>query len=129
MPVYAITGRYTAHESGGTTDRPEDRETKARRSIELTGGKLLGYYIMFGDCEWLLIAEHSDAVAVLSAIVLAEPSGSVAPKLNIASTSAQANLDHELARNGVESVEAAARGTNDKGLGSSSVHRMLANEG
>jgi uncharacterized protein with GYD domain len=39
--------------------KPEDREAAARQLIEKAGGKLLAFYLTFGDYDWLCVSEGS----------------------------------------------------------------------
>ena len=99
MTIYITTGRYTAKAIAGMMAKPEDREAEVRALIERSGGKLLGYYITFGEYDWMTIAEGATDVAVMSSLITAGASGAVTDtKTTIAVTSAQAKEAFELAQ-------------------------------
>ena len=121
MTIYITTGRYTASAISGMLAKPEDREAEVRGLIERAGGKLLGYYIMFGEADWMIISENSDEVAVMSALVIGGASGAVSDvKTNVAMTSSHAKAAFERAQKSVGQFRAA---------GVAGAHHMLANEG
>lgn len=135
MTIYITTGRYTSQAMSGMLAKPEDREAEVRGLIERAGGKMLGYYIMFGDADWMIIAENSSEVAVMSALVIGGASGAVSDvKTTIAVTSAQAKQAFERAQKsaaqfraaGVASSKASSENT---AAGGNSIQNPLANEG
>lgn len=135
MTIYVITGRYTSRAMRGMLARPEDREAEVRGLFERTGGRMLGYYIMFGDCDWMVIAENSSEIGIMSALAIAGASGSVSDvKTTVATTSAQAKQAYERAQKSAGSFSAAGGGSLEASsdvkthVGYFSDH-MLANEG
>jgi uncharacterized protein with GYD domain len=134
MTIYITTGRYTSQAMSGMLAKPEDREAEVRGLIERAGGKLLGYYIMFGDTDWMIIAENSNEVAVMSALVIGGASGAISDvKTTIAVTSGQAKQAFERAQKSAGQFRAAGVGSSDDSPGSTtarySIDRGLANEG
>jgi uncharacterized protein with GYD domain len=77
MPVYICQGRYTANALKGMTTNPEDRTQTVRRLFRQGGGKLLNWYLTFGDHDWMVIAEMPNERAMLSAVIAAAEGGSL----------------------------------------------------
>lgn len=48
--------------------KPEDREAAVSKLFEKAGGKLLAYYVTFGEYDWLLIGEFPNEKKLASAI-------------------------------------------------------------
>lgn len=70
MPIFITHGRYTADAVKGMVEHSQDRAKAVADLFEHAGGKLLGFYITFGEYDWLSIAEVPDAETNL-AILLA----------------------------------------------------------
>ena len=60
MPTYITQGRYTRDALKGMIVKPEDRADQVARLISKVGGRLIGYYVTFGDYDFLAIAEARD---------------------------------------------------------------------
>jgi uncharacterized protein with GYD domain len=91
MPIFLIRGRYTRESMAAMLDKPEDRAQALRGFLEQGGGRLIEYYVTFGDDDFLLITEAPDEKAVLAALVPPAASGAVTDlKTCLAITSAQA---------------------------------------
>lgn len=135
MTIYITTGRYTSGAMSGMLAKPEDREAEVRGLIERAGGKLLGYYIVFGDADWMIISENSSEVAVMSALVIGAASGAVTDvRTNIAVTSAQAKRAFERAQKSAGQFRAAGGHSSEASSMSAApsgyaIDRGLANEG
>jgi uncharacterized protein with GYD domain len=135
VTIYITTGRYTSQAISGMLAKPEDREAEVRGLIERAGGKLLGYYITFGDADWMIISENSSEVAVMSALVIGGASGAAFDmKTTVALTSAQAKEAFERAQSSAGQFMAAGRPRSDAPpenttASGRSIHHMLANEG
>lgn len=70
MPIFITHGRYTADAVKGMVEHSQDRAKAVADLFEHAGGKLLGFYVTFGEYDWLSIAEVPDAETNL-AILLA----------------------------------------------------------
>ena len=57
MPIYITQGRYTRDAIKGMIVKPEDRADIVARLLSKIGGRLLGYYLTFGEYDFLAIAE------------------------------------------------------------------------
>ena len=87
MPLFITTGRFTPDAVKGMLAMPEDRAESVAKLFERSGGKLLGYYMTFGDHDFLVISEGPFEGVATSAIV-AEASGAVVDmKTELAMTS------------------------------------------
>ena len=77
MPIYICQGRYTAAALKGMTTNPEDRTQTVRRLFREGGGKLISWYLTFGEYDWMVIAEMPSERAMLSAVIAAAEGGSL----------------------------------------------------
>jgi uncharacterized protein with GYD domain len=59
------------------TANPEDRSQTVRRLFRDAGGKLISWYLTFGDYDWMVIAEMPNERAMLSAVIAAAGGGSL----------------------------------------------------
>jgi uncharacterized protein with GYD domain len=74
MPIFITQGRYTRDAIKGMVVSPEDRTDAVSRLLAKVGGKLLGYYVTFGDYDFLVIAE-APGETQMAAVLLAASSG------------------------------------------------------
>jgi Uncharacterized conserved protein len=74
MPIYITQGRYTREAIKGMIVKPEDRADAVARILSKIGGRLLGYYVTFGEYDFLTIAEAPNDVQ-MAAVLLAAGSG------------------------------------------------------
>jgi uncharacterized protein with GYD domain len=77
MTIYICQGRYTANALKGMTTNPEDRSQTVRRLFRAGGGKLISWYLTFGEYDWMVIAEMPDERAMLTAVIAAAEGGSL----------------------------------------------------
>ncbi len=52
MPIYITQGRYTRDAIKGMIVKPEDRADAIARLLSKIGGRLLGYYLTFGEYDF-----------------------------------------------------------------------------
>ena len=91
MPLYITQGRFTAEALKGMLAKPEDRATAVSALAEKAGGKLLSYYVTFGEYDFLVVAEAPDSQAAAAVVLAAAAGGGVTGlKTTEAMTSAQA---------------------------------------
>jgi len=74
MPIYITQGRYTREAINDMIVKPEDRAEAVARLLSKVGGRLLGYYLTFGEYDFLTIAEVPNDVQ-MAAVLLAAGSG------------------------------------------------------
>ena len=70
MPLYMTQFAYTSEAWATLTDNPEDRSVAVRELLETQGGRLIGWYLSFGEYDGLLIYEAPDD-ATAGALILA----------------------------------------------------------
>jgi uncharacterized protein with GYD domain len=91
MPIYITQGRYSRDAIKGMIDKPEDRAEALGRMLAKVGGRLIGYYITFGEYDFLTVAEVSNDTQMASVLLAAGSSGAVTDlKTTVAMTSADA---------------------------------------
>ena len=76
MPIYVLRGRYSSDAIKGMVASPEDREAAIARVVEKAGGKLLSYYLTFGDDDWLVIIDCPNNQAALTIAIVSAAGGS-----------------------------------------------------
>lgn len=77
MPIYITQGRYTRDAVKGMLARPEDRADQISRLLSKVGGRLVGYYVTFGEFDFLTIAEAPSETQMAAALLVAAGSGGV----------------------------------------------------
>ena len=91
MPIYITQGRYTRDAIKGMLVKPEDRAEAVSRLLSKVGGRLVGYYVTFGDYDFLLIAEAPDNTQMAAALLAAGSGAGVTDlKTTVAMTSIEA---------------------------------------
>ena len=91
MSIYILRGRYNSEALKGMMASPEDREAAIAKVVEKAGGKMIGYYMTFGEDDWLLIIDCPNNEAALSIAIVAAAGGSITDtKTSVAMTSKQA---------------------------------------
>jgi uncharacterized protein with GYD domain len=76
MAMYMLMAKYSPSALKGILETGADREAAARQAIEAAGGKLHGFYGMFGqDYSLAMIVESPGHAEYLGAIVPAIVSG------------------------------------------------------
>ncbi len=74
MPIFITQGRFTREAVKGMIVRPEDRADAVSRLLTKAGGRLIGYYVTFGEYDFLSIAE-APSETQMAAVLLAAASG------------------------------------------------------
>jgi uncharacterized protein with GYD domain len=91
MPIYITQGRYTREAVKGMIVRPEDRADAISRLLSRAGGRLIGYYLTFGEYDFLSIAEIPSDIQAAAALLAAASGGGVTGlKTTVAMTSVEA---------------------------------------
>jgi len=91
MPTYITQGRYTRDAIKGMVVRPEDRADVVARLLGKVGGRLLSYYVTFGEYDFLAIAEASNDVQMAAALFAAASGAGVTDlRTTVALTSIEA---------------------------------------
>ena len=66
MSIFITQGRYSQAAMKALVASPEDRAEPVRALYERAGGKLLAYYVTFGEYDFLVVGEVPDPNAMLS---------------------------------------------------------------
>ena len=77
MPIFITQGRYSREAIKGMLAKPENRLDAASKLAQAAGGKLLAYYVTFGEYDWLVVSEMPDATHAAAFVVTAAASGGV----------------------------------------------------
>ncbi len=110
MTTYITQGRFTAKALEGILNKPEDRFQAVAALMESSGGKLLDYYVTFGDHDFLIISEGESEQDILAALLTAAASGTVTDLRTVpAITSVDAKAVYEKAQSMRESFRPAGR--------------------
>jgi uncharacterized protein with GYD domain len=98
MTIFITQGNFTREAMAGMVAKPEDRATTVAKLAKQTGGKLLAYYVTFGEYDFLAIFEGPDPQAMAPALIVAGSTGGVTNlKTTVAMTSADAKKCFEAA--------------------------------
>jgi uncharacterized protein with GYD domain len=89
MPLFITQGRFTSDAVRGMLANPEDRREAVEQLLERSGGKLLAYYMTFGEYDFLIVSEGPHEGMATSVIVAAAGGGVTHLKTNLAMTSAE----------------------------------------
>ena len=111
MTIYITQGRYTDQAIKGMIAKPEDRKQAVSALIEAAGGKLLDYYVTFGEFDFLVISEADDDVDMAAGLLTAAASGGVSDlNTKIAMRTTDAMKAMEKSKQLVEKFRAAGKG-------------------
>jgi uncharacterized protein with GYD domain len=77
MPIFITQGRYTQAALKGMVERPEQRAEAVAELFARAGGKLLAFYVTFGEYDWLSIAEVPDSQTDLAVLLAGASKGAV----------------------------------------------------
>ena len=77
MPIFITQGRYTREAVKGMITKPEDRADAVSRLFAKGGGRLLSYYVTFGEHDFLLIGEAPSETQMAAILMAAASSGGV----------------------------------------------------
>ncbi|MFP6731216.1 MAG: GYD domain-containing protein [Alphaproteobacteria bacterium] len=81
MTTYIIQGRYPREAIEGMINKPEDRAVAVAALAKSVGGKLLDYYVTFGESDFLVIIESGRGKSetdIMAALFAAAAAGGVA---------------------------------------------------
>ncbi len=91
MPIYITQGRYTRDAIKGMIVKPEDRADAVARLLSKIGGRLLGYYLTFGEYDFMTVAEAPNDVQMAAVLLAAGSGGGVTGlRTTVAMTSVEA---------------------------------------
>ena len=77
MPVFVTQGRYTRDALKGMLAKPEDRAESVAQVFAKAGGKMIAYYMTFGEYDFLVVSEGPSLDVAASAAIVAAAGGGV----------------------------------------------------
>jgi uncharacterized protein with GYD domain len=77
MLTFMCQGRFTESAVRGMTARPEDRTQEVSQLLERAGGRLVSWWLAFGDYDFLLICETPSEQEMASVVVASTATGGV----------------------------------------------------
>jgi uncharacterized protein with GYD domain len=88
MALFITQGRFTQDAMRGMIAKPEDRAESVAQLFASGGGKLLAYYMTFGEYDFLIVSEGPIDGAATVAVVAAASGGVKDLKTTLALSSA-----------------------------------------
>lgn len=96
--IFITQGNFTREAMAGMVAKPEDRATAISKLAKQAGGKLLAYYVTFGEYDFRTVMEGPDPQTMAPALIVAGSTGGVANlKTTVAMTSTDAKKCFEAA--------------------------------
>ena len=91
MPTYITQGRYTREAIKGMIVKPEDRAEALSRNMAKAGGRVISYYLTFGEYDFLTVIEAPSETQMAAALLAAAGAGGVSDlRTTLAMTSIEA---------------------------------------
>lgn len=91
MPIFITQGRYTREAIKGMIMKPEDRAEALSRHVSRAGGRVVNYYLTFGEYDFLTIIEAPGETQMAAILLAAASSGGVSDlRTTLAMTSIEA---------------------------------------
>jgi uncharacterized protein with GYD domain len=78
MPYFLFQGSYTPQALGALVQNPEDRSVYIRGVLERLDGRLEGFWLAFGEQDFVLIAQLPNLETAASFSIAAAAGGGVA---------------------------------------------------
>lgn len=97
MPLFITQGRYTQEAVKGMLAKPEDRAQAVAQLFSQSGGKLIAYYMTFGEYDFLIVSEGPFEGVATSVIAAAAGGGVTGLKTTLAMTSTEMKKAFETA--------------------------------
>ncbi len=77
MPTFMFQGCYTSESIAAMVQKPEDRSVVVRKLIESFGGKMEGFWLSFGEFDFVGIAHLPDAESAAALTMAVSARGGV----------------------------------------------------
>ena len=91
MPIYITQGRYTREAIKGMIVKPEDRYEALSRHVARVGGRVMSYYMTFGEYDFLTVVEAPSETQMAAVLLSAAATGGVSDlRTTLAMTSIEA---------------------------------------
>lgn len=89
MAIFITQGRFTQDAIKGMIAKPEDRADAVAKLFAKSGGKLLAYYMTFGEYDFMVISEGPYEGVAVTAVVVAASGGVTDLKTTLALSSGE----------------------------------------
>ena len=89
MAIFITQGRFTPEAIKGMIASPEDRADTVAKLFAKSGGKLLSYFMTFGEYDFMVVSEGPYEAMAVTAIVVAAGGGVIDLKTTLALSSAE----------------------------------------
>lgn len=89
MALFITQGRFTQDAIKGLIAKPEDRADSVAKLFAKSGGKLISYYMTFGEYDFMVISEGPYEGVAVTAIVVAASGGVTDLKTTLAMSSSE----------------------------------------
>ncbi|MBF9233520.1 GYD domain-containing protein [Microvirga alba] len=89
MPIFITQGRFTPQALKGMLAKPEDRAEAVGQLFAKSGGRLIAYYMTFGEYDFLTISEGPLEGAPTAAVIVGASGAVTDLKTTVAFTSAE----------------------------------------
>jgi len=91
MPIFITQGKYSHEAVKKMCANPEDRTATLADFMAKAGGKLVGWYLTFGEYDFMCISESKDAGDAAAALLAIAGKSAIADlKTTVALTSGEA---------------------------------------
>jgi uncharacterized protein with GYD domain len=91
MPIFIVQGRYSREALRGMLAKPEDRAQAVAKLAEAAGGRMLSYYVTFGEDDFHVTFELPSAKEAAALAITVGASGGIAnSRTTLAMTTAEA---------------------------------------
>jgi len=77
MATYITQGRYTREAIKGMVVKPEDRYDALSKHASRAGGRLVGYYLTFGEYDFMTIIEAPSETQMAAILLSAAGAGGI----------------------------------------------------
>ncbi len=89
MPIFITQGRFTQAYVKGMLAKPEDRSEAIKQLAAKAGGKLVAFYMTFGEYDFMMISEGTTESAAAALIAAAASGGVTDLKTTLAMTTSE----------------------------------------
>jgi uncharacterized protein with GYD domain len=103
MTYYITQGCYSQKALAGMLKKPEDRAAAVEKLASAAGAKLVGYYVTFGEYDFLVIMESGKGRTELDTMAALITAGATGGVTNLRTTVAVSSKDS------VKAMKAAAK--------------------
>ncbi|MEK0082366.1 GYD domain-containing protein [Benzoatithermus flavus] len=99
MPLFVSQGRYTEGAIKAMLAKPEDRTAAVAKLVDRAGGKLIAFYLLFGEYDWMIVYEAPSGQEAAAIMLAAVGAGAITnTKTMLAMSGAEAQAAFELGR-------------------------------